>query len=155
MKKMTLTQRKVLRHMVKTGEEVHWCTSSQSCSDTPRGTKRATLERLAVLGFVSRRTETLLYSVGVGLFGNGGTRSMTGRAVIFTLTQDGRQAARRTITPGELRRLSFCNSKNLPGRIVVTENGERRVKEWVGIGWIDITDHPDTRPDACVVVTED
>lgn len=154
MKKMTPTQRKVLAHMVRTGKQVRWCISGQTCSNTPRGTKRATLERLAVLGFVARDTETFSYDVGVGLFGRGGTRTKTGLGVIFTLTQDGRQAARRTITPEKLRRLAFCNSKKLPVRIIVTENGERRVKQWVGIGWIDITDHPDTKPDDCVVVTD-
>jgi len=39
-----------------------------------------------------------------------------------------------TITRSELARLSFCNSDKLP-QIV---NIEGRLKEWVGIGWVDI-----------------
>jgi hypothetical protein len=42
----------------------------------------------------------------------------------------------KTITFGELSRLSFCNSDKLPR--VIEINGELR--EWVGIGWIPVTE---------------
>lgn len=44
----------------------------------------------------------------------------------------------KTITFSELRRLSFCNSKRLPKRIVIGNE----IKEWVGIGWITVNDKP-------------
>jgi hypothetical protein len=40
----------------------------------------------------------------------------------------------RTITYSELQRLSFCNSSKLPQKVV----HDGILKEWVGIGWIDI-----------------
>lgn len=40
---------------------------------------------------------------------------------------------RKTIKRGELARLAFCNSKDLPN--IVEINGKR--KQWVGIGWVD------------------
>ena len=43
---------------------------------------------------------------------------------------------RKTIKFDELQRLSFCNSKRLPQRIV----HDGKVKEWVGIGWITPND---------------
>lgn len=39
----------------------------------------------------------------------------------------------KTITFSRLRRLSFCNSKDLPH--AVNLNGERHT--WVGIGWLN------------------
>jgi hypothetical protein len=39
----------------------------------------------------------------------------------------------KTITWTELRRLAFCNSKELPE--VVNHDG--RAKRWVGIGWVE------------------
>jgi len=44
----------------------------------------------------------------------------------------------KTITFDKLKRLSFCNSKKLPQRVV----HEGKVKEWVGIGWIELDDKP-------------
>jgi hypothetical protein len=41
---------------------------------------------------------------------------------------------KKTITRAELARLSFCNSDRLPRKI----NIDGRLKEWVGIGWIDL-----------------
>jgi hypothetical protein len=43
-----------------------------------------------------------------------------------------------TITFSELRRLSFCNSSKLPQKVV----HDGILKEWVGIGWIDIGKPP-------------
>ena len=40
----------------------------------------------------------------------------------------------KTITRAEVARLAFCNSDKLPQKI----NIDGRLKEWVGIGWIDI-----------------
>lgn len=39
----------------------------------------------------------------------------------------------KTITWEELRRLAFCNSKELPQVV----NAEGRAKRWIGIGWMD------------------
>ena len=41
---------------------------------------------------------------------------------------------RKTITREELTRLAFCNSTRLPRKV----NVDGRLREWVGIGWIDI-----------------
>jgi len=43
---------------------------------------------------------------------------------------------KKTIKFAELQRLTFCNSKRLPHRIV----HEGEIKEWVGIGWITLND---------------
>lgn len=40
---------------------------------------------------------------------------------------------RETITFGRLKKLSFCNSKDLPSHIEV--DGKRM--HWVGIGWVE------------------
>ena len=40
----------------------------------------------------------------------------------------------KTITWDELSRLAFCNSDRLPQKVIV----HGRLKEWVGIGWIDL-----------------
>ena len=45
---------------------------------------------------------------------------------------------RRAIQRGELARLSFINSPRLPQ--IVNDNGI--LKEWVGIGWIDLDKKP-------------
>jgi hypothetical protein len=45
-------------------------------------------------------------------------------------------APKKTIKFETLLRLSFCNSKRLPRRIV--HHG--KLKEWVGIGWITPND---------------
>jgi hypothetical protein len=42
----------------------------------------------------------------------------------------------KTITYSKLRRLSFCNSKELPQKVIV----DGTVKEWVGIGWCETRD---------------
>ncbi len=39
---------------------------------------------------------------------------------------------KKTIKWEELKRLSFCNSKDLPRKV----NVEGSLYEWVGIGWI-------------------
>lgn len=45
----------------------------------------------------------------------------------------------KTIKFSELKRLSFCNSKDLPKKIIV----DGIVREWMGIGWLD-TEKPPT-----------
>ena len=54
--------------------------------------------------------------------------------------------SKNTITREELSRLSFCNSKKLPTKI--SDNGI--VKEWVGIGWIELDEKP--KDDTIVVI---
>jgi hypothetical protein len=44
----------------------------------------------------------------------------------------------KAITSNALARLSFCNSKKLPQVCVI----DGKVKEWVGIGWIEIKRDP-------------
>lgn len=47
----------------------------------------------------------------------------------------------KTITREKLYRLSFINSKHLPRK--VNDNGV--LKEWVGIGWIELDQKPTKR----------
>ncbi len=52
-----------------------------------------------------------------------------------------KKAKPKTIKFSELKRLSFCNSSKLPQKIIV----DGQVKEWVGIGWLDIDDKPSAK----------
>lgn len=54
---------------------------------------------------------------------------------------------RKTIPFAKLQRLSFVNSKKLPQRIV----HDGVVKEWVGIGWIELKDEEPKPSDVYVV----
>jgi hypothetical protein len=44
-----------------------------------------------------------------------------------------------TISFAELKRLSFCNSKKMPTKVVALG----KVIEWTGIGWIETGEKPD------------
>lgn len=46
---------------------------------------------------------------------------------------------KKTIKFSKLKRLEFCNSKDLPPRIWIGG----KLMEWVGIGWIEIDDDED------------
>lgn len=52
-----------------------------------------------------------------------------------------------TITFSELKRLSFCNSKDLPSKVILGG----RMKQWVGIGWIDVNEDRRTGKEPVVI----
>ncbi len=56
------------------------------------------------------------------------------------------KSGRKIISRSELVRLSFCNSNKIPNPCVI----EGVVKDWVGIGWIDIGRKP-TKSDVYMV----
>lgn len=57
-----------------------------------------------------------------------------------------KRVVKKTIKFSKLRQLAFCNSKRLPGTVVINNV----VKEWVGIGWIDLDRKP-TPKDTVVI----
>lgn len=90
---MTKVQRETLAFIAASYEdEVRWCTSGRTTSRAaPHGTKRATLDRLTTLGYLTCRRLEFTYEVGVGRFGKEGRRTVDGVGFHYRITSAGRR----------------------------------------------------------------
>lgn len=88
---MTSAQRKLLAHIAANDRPVCWY-SAMPLHGVPKGTRVDTLERLHVLGYLTRTVGSYTYRANVGPFSRLDDPLSTGVEIKFTLTESGRQA---------------------------------------------------------------